>query len=162
MQKLTSLRTALSTALPELKRNPENLRIWIERGNAQMTNTKSEAFSFSFQANVLIVEMTTDIAALGLALFRWLRINQIELLAPKATGFAFDADLLDNGCADVLIQMDLTQTVAAATDEDGMTQLTYVPEQTPLFLDDLRPDGSPDVPLLVDAEIYAILNSPGI
>src|SRR5688572_3153123 len=111
MRKLDSLRAAIVAALPELARSPENLRIWIDRGAGRCQGTKTDAFGFAFQANILIVEMTSDIAVLALAIFRWLRVNQPDLLSPHRDGFNFDVDILDNRSADVLIQIQLTENV---------------------------------------------------
>lgn len=136
MEKLDSLRAAITAALPEMQRNPENLRIWIERGIGRSRQTRTDAFGFAFQANILMIEMASDISVLALAIFRWLRVNQPALLAPNADGFAFDADILDNGRADVLIQIQLTQNVTVAAVEGGGDALAYLPEPDPLFLDD--------------------------
>jgi hypothetical protein len=148
MQKLTSLRAAITTALPELARSPENLRIWIERGAGKCQGTSTDAFGFTFQANVLIVEMASDIAVLAHAIFRWLRVNQPELLVPGRDGFAFDADILDNSSADVLIQIQLTQNVTVAPQDGGTFALAYLAEADPLFADDLGFAGVDPVPPL--------------
>lgn len=152
MEKLNSLRAAITAALPELARSRENLRIWIERGQGRCQGTKTGAFGFSFQANVLVVEMTSDIAILAHAIFRWLRVNQPDLLTPGREGFAFDADILDNGSADVLIQIQLTQNVTVAAVEGGHT-LAYIPEPNPLFDDDLGFEGVDPVPPLAGVDL---------
>lgn len=136
MHKLDSLREAIATALPEMRRSPENLRIWIERGIGRSRQTRTDAFGFSFQANILIVELASDISVLALAIFRWMRVNQPALLAPGADGFAFDADILDNDRADVLIQIQLTENVTVTPLEGGGDALAYLAEPDPLFLDD--------------------------
>lgn len=156
MLKLTTLRAAITTALPELARSPENLRIWIERGAGRCQGTKSDAFGFTFQANVLIIEMASDIAVLAHSIFRWLRVNQPDLLTPGKEGFAFDADILDNGSADVLIQIQLTQNVTvAAKSGGGGFDLAYLPEPDPLFGDDGGLTAGP-IPPLTDVDL--ILN----
>lgn len=146
MEKLNSLRAAITAALPELARSRENLRIWIERGQGRCQGTKTDAFGFSFQANVLVVEMTSDIAILAHAIFRWLRVNQPDLLTPGREGFAFDADILDNGSADVLIQIQLTQNVTVAALPGGGHTLAYLPEPDPLFDDGEGVDDVDPVP----------------
>lgn len=148
MLKLTTLRAAITAALPEMARNPENLRIWIERGAGRCQGTATDAFGFTFQANVLIVEMTSDIAVLSHAIFRWLRVNQPDLLVPGKEGFSFDADILDNGSVDVLFQIQLTQNVTVAPQGSGTFALAYLSEENPLFGDDLGFAGVDPVPLL--------------
>lgn len=125
-----------------MTRSPENLRIWIERGAGRCQGTTSDAFGFTFQANVLIVEMTSEIAVLAHAIFRWLRVNQPDLLSPGREGFSFDADILDNGSADVLLQLQLTQNVTVAPNDGGGFELAYLAEPDPLFADDQPVDGT--------------------
>lgn len=153
MLKIQSLRTAIVAALPELASDPSRLRLWVERGLGQSQGTPTRAFAFAFRLNVLIIELTTDIAVLGLALFDWLRVNQPELLAPGANGFAFDVDILDNEQADVLVQLDLTQNVSVAVQPDGSARLTYLPEPDPLFDDSLGFAGADPVPTLTKVTV---------
>lgn len=137
MLKIDTLRAAITATIPELAQSPENLRIWIERGAGRCQGTPTDAFGFTFQANVLIVEMSADLAVLAHAIFRWLRANQPELLTPGRDGFTFDADILDNATADVLLQIQLTQNVTVSPREAGGFELAYLPEPDPLFGDDL-------------------------
>ncbi|WP_062731843.1 phage tail protein [Sphingobium abikonense] len=153
MLKLDSLRKAIATALPEMARSPEHLRIWIERGAGRCQGTTSDAFGFTFQANVLIVEMTSEIAVLAHAIFRWLRVNQPDLLSPGREGFSFDADILDNGSADVLLQLQLTQNVTVAPKDGGGFALAYLAEPDPLFTDDQPIDGIAPAPPFAGVDI---------
>lgn len=146
MLKIDTLRAAITAAIPELAQSPENLRIWIERGAGRCQGTPTDAFGFTFQANVLIVEMSADLAVLAHAIFRWLRVNQPELLTPGRDGFTFDADILDNKTADVLLQIQLTQNVTVAPREAGGFNLAYLPEPDPLFGDDLGLGGTVPTP----------------
>jgi len=137
MNKLDSLRAAIAQALPELQRSPENLRLWISRGSGRCQGTASDAFGFEYEANVLIVEMGSDFAVLAHAIFRWLRVNQPALVVPPNEGFTFDVDPLDNGTADVLLQLRLTQNVTVATKDGGGFDMHYLAEPDPLFADGL-------------------------
>ncbi|WP_313801015.1 phage tail protein [Sphingobium sp.] len=161
MLKLDTLRASIATALPELARSPENLRIWIERGSGRCQGTPSDAFGFAFQANVLIVEMASDIAVLSHAIFRWLRVNQPDLLTPGKEGFSFDADILDNGSADVLLQIQLTQNVTVAPKDGGGFTLAYLPEPDPLFADDLGFTGMDPVPAFAGIDMDDRFPQPG-
>ena len=161
MLKLDTLRAAIAAALPELARSPENLRIWIERGQGRCQGTATDAFGFAFQANVLIVEMASDIAVLSHAICRWLRVNQPDLLTPGREGFSFDADILDNGSADVLLQIQLTQNVTVAPKDGGGFTLAYLPEPDPLFADDLGFGGLDPAPPFVGLDMDEQIPQPG-
>jgi hypothetical protein len=135
MRKIDTLRAAIFAVLPELGNEPDRLRIWIERGTAKSTQTEGRGFAFAFQLNVLVVEMATDIAVLFLAVFEWLRVNQPDLMVPGKDAIGFDADILDNASADVLLQLQLDQAISAAPKGDGGYDLEYRGEPDPLFVD---------------------------
>lgn len=56
MRKIETLRDAIYGALPELKRDTDRIRIWIERGSAKSTQTENRGLCFAFQLNVLVVD----------------------------------------------------------------------------------------------------------
>lgn len=153
MNKLDSLRAAITQALPELQRSPENLRLWIARGSGRCQATATDAFGFEYEANVLIVEMGSDFAVLAHAIFRWLRVNQPDLVVPPKEGFTFDVDPLDNGTADVLLQLRLTQNVTVATKDGGGFDMLYLAEPDPLFTDGLGFADVMPVPPFAGADI---------
>lgn len=135
MKKSDDLRAAVAAALPEFRNEPDRLRIWIENGTAQCRQTASLSFGFAYRLNLLFVEASSDIALVALPIFRWLRVNQPDLLAPGAAGFSFDVDVLDNATCDILVQLDLAENVAVASTPDGGWTLDYLAEPDPLFMD---------------------------
>lgn len=147
MLKINLLRAALMEAMPELKRSPKNLIMWVDRGKAISRDTDDFSFAFEFQLNVLLVEFAGDIAAFALAILIWLRTNQPNLFALGADAFDFEVDILDNGKSDVQIRLQLRQNVEAVVTPGGVTA-TYLPEPAPMFPDDLPFGGLEDMPLL--------------
>jgi hypothetical protein len=157
MQKLDTLRAAITAVLPDLARDPSRLRVWIERGTIRCRQTATHAFSFEFQAQVLLVEIPSDhVPVVAVAVFQWARVNQPDLLAFASPGIAFDADILDSGAADVLLQLDLIQNVSAAPAQGGGLALSWLAEPDPLILEEptwlpppppsfLETDGPPPV-----------------
>ena len=148
MRKIDTLKTAIFAALPELNKDPDRLRVWIERGTAKSTQTEARGLAMAFQLNVVVVEMTSDIAILFLGIFQWLRINQPDLMMPGTDAIGFDADILDNGTADVLVQLQLDQAVSAAPRADGGYDLQYQSEPNPAFDDALNIIAPEEAPLL--------------
>lgn len=147
MQKPNELRKALTAALPELKRNPDRLVIWVEDGAVRTRQTEDASFSFEYPLSVLLREVKTDIAVIVHAINRWLRVNQPALLAAgNRDSFKFETDILDNGTADIVFTIDLTEAVKVTPDQAGGWSLDYVPEPDPLFDDDTAlpaADGTP-------------------
>lgn len=145
MRKLNSLRDAITAAVPDLAQNPANLRIWVDRGTVGGTLTPGHGLTFSYRANVLVKEMAADMSVLAHALTTWLRVEQPDRLTPGTEGLSFEVDVLSNTATDVLVQVDLRESVTATPNEDGSFALAYLPEPDPLF-DDFAtpaPTGSP-------------------
>lgn len=150
MKKIDILRAAMAEALPEFKREPHRLVIWIENGTARSTQSKTLGFGFSYRINLLLVETNTDLALITLALFRWLRVHQPDLLRPNTEGISFDADILDNSTSDIRFELLLTENVTVTPLTDGGWHLDYLPEPDPLFDDETAPCALDEVPLLAD------------
>lgn len=148
MRKDDSLRQLLATSIEDLAQSPERLRIWIDRGTVQCRQTATFAFAMSCRVNVLLMDMTTDIAAVVYVICAWLRVNQPDLLAPGKDAFALEHDVIDNETYDALIQIDLTQNVSCALNAQGKMQVTYLPEPEPLLADDLPFPGLDAIPVL--------------
>ena len=153
MRKIDTLREAIFAALPELNRDTDRVRVWIERGTAKSTLTEGQGLALAFQLNVLVIEMASDIAVLALAVFRWMRTNQPDLMVPGHEGLSFDADILDNTTADVLLQLQLDQAISATEREDGGFDLQYRSEPDPLFADVLSIIDPQPAPLLAGVDI---------
>lgn len=152
MLKINLLRAALMEAMPELKKAPKNLVMWVDRGAVQSRDTSDLSFAFSFQLNVLLIEFAGDIASFALAILIWLRTHQPDLFAMGADAFDFEVDILDNGKSDVQFRLQLRQNVAATLTSTGVTA-TYLPEPTPLFGDDLPLGGLDAMPLLTSITV---------
>jgi hypothetical protein len=145
---MTSLRAAITAAVPELAAHPARLKMWIEKGSAQCRQSESFGFTFSYRLCVYLEDLATDIAIVSLALFGWLRVNQVDLLSPGTDGFTFDADVLDNGTVDVMFLLKLTEDVAVTPRDDGKFDLAYQAEPDPMWDDFLGAGGAAPVPPL--------------
>ncbi|MBA4079646.1 MAG: phage tail protein [Novosphingobium sp.] len=153
MSKSKSLRAALTAAIPELRNEPDRLKLWIENGAVRARGTASHGFALQYPLSVLIMEAKTDIAIIALAITRWLRVNQPDLLAPNGNSFAFESDILDVNTADILFTIDLTENIAVAPQQDGSWQVTYLDEPNPLFDDRLPFAGVDPIPDLAEVRL---------
>ena len=141
MQKPASLRAALTAALPELRNSPDRLVIWVEDGAIRARQTDSDSFAFAYPLSILLNEVSTDIAIIAHAINRWLRVNEPSLIAGGAgDSYAFETDILDNGCADIVFTLDLMEFAQVAENGDGSWSIDYRPEPNPLFDDDVPAD----------------------
>jgi len=153
MSKSKSLRTALMAALPELRNEPARLKLWIENGAVRARGTANHGFALQYPLSVLIEEAKTDIAIIALAITRWLRVNQPDLLAPNGDSFQFESDILDLSTADILFTINITENIAVEPQQDGSWSVAYLEEPDPLFA-----DGEPfaevePIPLLAEVRL---------
>ena len=136
MQKPTSLRKALMSALPELRDQPDRLVIWVEDGAVRCRETPDHGFAFEYPLAILISEASTDIAIIAHAVNRWLRVNQPDrLTAGQGDSYKFEADILDNATADIALTIQLTEDIKVAEMPDGSWSIDYLVEPDPLFED---------------------------
>lgn len=139
MQKPASLRAALTAAIPEIRDQPDRLVIWVEDGAVRARQTETHGFAFEYPLSVLLREVSTDIAIVALAINRWLRRHQSNLLAGgSGDSYKFETDVLDNATADILFTIDLCENVAVEPQPDGSWSIDYQVEPDPLF-DDAQP-----------------------
>ncbi|MCY1672109.1 phage tail protein [Novosphingobium sp. SL115] len=134
-RKIDSLRTALFSAIPELRNDKARVPVWIDRGTGQGTQTTSNSFGLAFRLNVLAMGVKTDLSFITNAVLKWLHTHQPDLLQPGKDSFTFDADLLDNGTADVLIQLDLTQNYVVSLDNQGREHVAPQEQDDPVLAD---------------------------
>ena len=153
MSKAKSLRAALTAAIPELRNEPSRLKLWIENGAVRARGTASHGFAMQYPLSVLIEEANTDIAIIALAITRWLRIHQPDLLAPNGDSFQFESDILDVTTADILITINITENIAVAPQPDGSWSVTYLEERDPLFDDGLGFAGVDPIPDLAEVRL---------
>lgn len=153
MSKAKSLRTALQAAIPEVRNEPDRLKLWIENGAVRMRNTASHGFALQYPLSVLIEQAKTDIAIIALAITRWLRVNQPDLLSPNGDSFQFESDILDVNTADILFTINLTENIAVEPQEGGSWQVTYLNERDPLFDDSLGFAEVDPIPLLAEVRL---------
>ncbi len=152
MLKPDSLRRKLTSAFPELERNPNRLRLWIEEGHIRSHAGIVEVgdnlnFSLEYTLTVVIEEWTQETVLIWITLIDWLRIHQPELLQPanSKTALPFEADLISNKEADISFDLTLTEVVRTTKREDGGFNMQFVSEPDPLMPDavPMIPDGEP-------------------
>lgn len=147
MNKPDSLRAALTAVLPELARDPDRLRIWIDKGRIRCPMTASRAFSYEYTLSLLLVDFTGHPALVFLTINDWLRINQPDLAqVDKDGGYTFEAEVIDAKTIDLAIDLTLTERAVVTPRAGGGWQIDHPAEPDPLLTDDL-PLSDPPAPL---------------
>ena len=138
MQKPALLRDHLTARLPELARDPERLKMWLDNGSIRSTQTASLGFQWSYKLNIVVTDWTDHPSIIMVLIVEWLRRHQPDLVASTAApGFVFEADIIDDKTIDLSIDLDLTEVVAVTRREDGGFDMQHVEEPLTMFPDDL-------------------------
>lgn len=135
MQKPDSLRAAIGTVLPDLARDADRLRLWVDKGRVRSHQTGNRAFAMEYTLSVLITDFSGHPALVFLAVNDWLAANQPELLTPDG-GYPFEVDMIDTKTVDLAIELPLTERVLLEPRVGGGWNLSLPGEPLPLFPDD--------------------------
>ena len=139
MNKPNSLRVALELALPEIKQNPENLLVFIDKGQIVSTQAPNFSFEYHYTLNVILTDYSKHSDTIFIPLLVWVREHQPDLLTGRADeGMSFEAELLNHDTSDISITLKLTEAVIV-TLEAGKLVARH-PEE-PKLLDITGPTG---------------------
>lgn len=148
MHKLESLRAALASACPALASSPERLVVQATRGTIVGTGGTSDSFEYRYTAQVLVTDLTDHPDTVVVPVMRWARLNQPDLFfnpTKRESGpIRFEAEILSNRAADLLVEIDLTERVVV-TGTAAAWQATHAPEPP----DDPADPTPADPPLVV-------------
>ena len=143
MNKPNSLRAHLLAAVPELKKNPDRLLVFIDNGTIRSTAAPGLSFEYSYTLNIILTDYAGHPDAVAIPLLAWLLVNQPELLTnleKGKTAIAFEADVLDNSKVDLSLKLPLTERVIVKKQDDGSLQVSH-PNEPELFEETFTLDG---------------------
>lgn len=130
MKKLATLREFLMTNIHELKRDPDSILVFAEKGKIVSTLGTSLSFEYRYQAELILTDYNGHADTIMVPLLVWVRLNQPDLLMPTDTeqnGIQFEAEILNHNTADISIKLDLSERVIV-TIVDGSRVITHVDE----------------------------------
>lgn len=131
MNKPESLRAHLLAAIPELKRNPDRLLVFIDNGSMRSTAAPGLSFEYSYTLNLILTDFAGHPDAVAIPLFAWVLVNQRELMENQEKGrdaIKFEADILDNSKVDLSITLPLTERVIVKRQADDTLQVSHPAE----------------------------------
>jgi hypothetical protein len=111
VKKPDSLRQFLIANIPELKRDPDSLLVFVEKGHIISTLSPSLAFEYRYQLNIIITDYNAHSDTLIVPILVWVRANQYDLLQGEQNGIQFEAEILNHETADISITLDLSERV---------------------------------------------------
>jgi len=145
-----NLRQFLIAHIPELKRDPDSLLIFVEKGHIVSTLSPSLAFEYRYQLNIIITDYNAHSDTLIVPILIWVRANQYDLLQGEQNGIQFEAEILNHETADISITLDLSERVLVEM-VDGKLVTTHLdepplPDLTGPIGWDMSAGGEPVVP----------------
>lgn len=124
MNKPQSLRAALEDALPDLKRDPERLLVFVNKGKIVSTAINNLSFEYRFDVELLFTDFAAHIDNIIVPIMDWCKTNEPDVFAAwrnTGAGIEFQAELLDDNKADIAITIPLTEAVLVHPVEGGYT-----------------------------------------
>lgn len=131
MIKPASLRAALEAALPDLKRNPDRLMVFVDEGSIRCTAAPSLSFEYTYTLQLVVTDYAEHADTIMVPVLAWIARHQPELMLNPdlgRDGMRFEADLLNHKSMDLAISLSLTERVVVADHTDGSRTATHVPE----------------------------------
>lgn len=134
MKKPEGLKRMLIEAVPQLRRAPESLSMFIDKGRIAARATGSLSFEHRYTLNIVVQDFGGDVDMLFVPLLAWIAEQQPDLLdRGEQEPFSFESELLDDDCSDLSIFVELTERVRVERTPEGL-KVTH--------LDDRRPEDS--------------------
>lgn len=129
MNKPAALRDYLCRCISHLATDPQQLKIFVERGNIVGRSGESLSFEYRFTLRLFFQDFTGSLDQLAVPVLAWLATNQPDVLQSKeksAKCVRFEAEPLSNDKTDIVIEIDLTESVIVTedTDDAGHRRLT--------------------------------------
>lgn len=122
MKKLLELRQHLADTVPTLKRNPDRLHVWTEKG-AAACGYGSLSHEWRYEAKILVEDFADPIETLTVPLLAWIEKNQANILLDadkRESALTVEAEILDHEKADVLITVaGITERIIVTAVEGG-------------------------------------------
>lgn len=132
MYKPANLRTFLTTAIPELARDPDRLSIYIENGGVQTTMAPGLSWEYSYTLEIFLTDFAGDPDTVMAPLIDWIRTNQPDAMAnanQAERAIQFEADILNNDTVDLSIRLALTERAICQPRADAAGyDVTHPPE----------------------------------
>ncbi len=120
MRKPDSLRQWLEACLPELKRHPDQLQVYVDDGSVRAQRGQTLSFAYAYTLAVLLTDYAGSPDQVVIPLLAWIEKEQPELLRREdRQPFQFEAEILDRKRVDLLIRLELTEPVVVTPRGDG-------------------------------------------
>ncbi|CAJ0709318.1 hypothetical protein LMG19089_04949 [Ralstonia edaphis] len=136
MMKATSLREALTLAVPHLAAHPDALHVFVDEGNVVGTGARTLGFEYRYTLTLIVTDYPHSSDTIVVPVLAWLRTNQPDTFTnpdKREDAFKFEAEILNHTTVDISIKLKLTEQVTVKVEGAGY-QVEHLPE--PVNADD--------------------------
>lgn len=120
MRKPKSLRDHLIKRIPEFKRSPEKLALYVEKSQIRANGAKhhnvdqpkpvsSFAFEYVYTFSIAVLDFAGEPEHVIIPIIEWLQLEQPDLTDNpefQQNGLQFEAEILDTGKVDMMLELD--------------------------------------------------------
>ncbi|BCN08516.1 phage tail protein [Ralstonia pseudosolanacearum] len=130
MMKATSLREALTVAVPHLAAHPDALHVFVDEGRVVGTGARSLGFEYQYTLTLIVTDYPHSSDTIVVPTLAWMRTNQPDAFTDpdkRLDAFKFEAEILNHETVDISIKLQLTERVTVAVAGHGY-QVKHHPE----------------------------------
>lgn len=131
MNKPENLHALLINAVPHLKRNPNELHVFIKNGRVVGSAAKLNlSFEYQFDVIIIVTDYADELDQIMVPLVAWVAEHQPELLTnpdKRESGIRFTVDRINKDLVDLEISIPLTERVKV-TAVAGGREVEHLPE----------------------------------
>lgn len=114
MLKPSEIRKIITRANPYLKDDPDKLQVFLDSGTIVSTGALSLSYLYEYTLNIIVQDYRHHPDQIFIPLLVYLRTQQPELFEnydKNKNVIRFDAEILNQQCIDLSIEVDLTERV---------------------------------------------------
>ncbi|MDO8932867.1 MAG: phage tail protein [Rhodocyclaceae bacterium] len=141
MKKLREIRDHLVGAVPSLKKNPDRLHVYVEKGSIAC-RYGNLCFQYGYEVKIMVEDYADHADTLIIPLLAWIATNQPSLLLDgdqPDNVIRIEAEIIDHDKTDILLTIDNITERVIVTEAAGIYTATHCAE--PPMADLLGPTG---------------------
>jgi hypothetical protein len=137
MRKPAELRAHLTAAVPELRCEPDKLKVFVTKGGLAATRARQGlSYEYRYTLRLQLWDYAGEADAVMVALLAWISTQQTELLDnpdKQQKAVVFEAEILNAKSVDLQVDVELTEAVCVVPRAGGVGwDITHLPEPDPL------------------------------
>lgn len=122
MKKPIDLRKYLEDHVPSLKKHPDKLHVFVEKGSVATKAGKGMSFEYHYTLKLVIIDFPEPADAVIVPLLAWIATNQPDLILDtdkRDKAIDIEAEIIDHKTVDLGLDLRLSERVIVTATEAG-------------------------------------------